>query len=220
MSSLIVVLIAETTSTYFNALDRKYEVHQVRSGKQGLQCLQAHQAQVIIIDAVSLRSSGERICKMLRDHAADPTIIHIHPGPKNEANSAADVVLFMPITGRMLINSIEHLHQQQTPQMLQVGPFQMDAERRIVRAHGNEVTLPPKQAALLETFLQHPNQTLAREWLIQQVWHTDYVGDTRTLSVHIRLVRQAIEPDPGQPCYLKTVRGIGYRLEIENKKPT
>jgi DNA-binding response OmpR family regulator len=72
----------------------------------------------------------------------------------------------------------------------------------------------PKQALLVETFFRHPGETLARKTLMEKVWNTDYIGDTRTLDVHIRWLRQAIEKDPGSPRYLLTVRGVGYRLEM------
>ncbi|MCA9909541.1 MAG: winged helix-turn-helix domain-containing protein, partial [Anaerolineae bacterium] len=77
-----------------------------------------------------------------------------------------------------------------------------------------ETILTPKLSQLVEIFLRHPGQTLDRKLLMAQVWDTDYLGDTRTLDVHIRWFRRAVEDNPSKPLYLKTVRGIGYRLEL------
>jgi DNA-binding response OmpR family regulator len=90
----------------------------------------------------------------------------------------------------------------------------MDVSRRVLVANGQETQLTPKLAVLVEMFLKHPGETLDRKTLMVQVWDTDYLGDTRTLDVHVRWIRQAIEPDPGKPRYLKTIRGVGYRLDI------
>ncbi len=84
--------------------------------------------------------------------------------------------------------------------------------RRTLVAHGNETQLTPKQALLVETFLRHPRETLARKRLMEAVWDTEYMGDTRTLDVHIRWIRKAMEVG-GNPRYLMTVRGVGYRLD-------
>ena len=82
-----------------------------------------------------------------------------------------------------------------------------------MQANGREKRLTPKAASLLEVFLKHPEETLDRAFLMRQVWDTDYIGDTRTLDVHVRWVREAIEPEPGKPCHILTVRGVGYRFE-------
>jgi DNA-binding response OmpR family regulator len=80
--------------------------------------------------------------------------------------------------------------------------------------------LTPKQTKLLEVFLHNPGRLMTRPVLIRQVWHTDYTGDTRTLDVHMSWLRQAIEPVPRAPTYLKTVRGMGYRLDLAESKHT
>jgi DNA-binding response OmpR family regulator len=77
--------------------------------------------------------------------------------------------------------------------------------------------LTPIQATIVAIFLQHPNQNLDRKWLVQQIWNTDFTDDTRTLSVHMRHVREAMEVDASQPQYIKTVRGVGYRFDVSEK---
>jgi two-component system response regulator RegX3 len=95
---------------------------------------------------------------------------------------------------------------------LRGGPVTMDVGRHEVTVGGEPVALPPKEFDLLETFLRSPGRLLTREFLIQRVWGSDYVGDTKTLDVHVKRVRQKIERDPHEPEHLLTVRGLGYKF--------
>jgi two-component system response regulator RegX3 len=92
------------------------------------------------------------------------------------------------------------------------GEVSMDTERHEVRVRGEVVALPPKEFELLETFLRAPGRLLTREFLIRRVWGDDYVGDTKTLDVHVKRLRQKIEGDPHEPAHLLTVRGLGYKF--------
>ncbi len=148
-------------------------------------------------------------------------MIHLHPGRKGSASSPADVVLYLPFTARKIANAIERLlHRVSSDSMITCGPFSVNISRRILSANGQDTALTPKLALLVETFLRHPGETLDRKLLMERVWDTSYLGDTRTLDVHIRWIRRAIEENPGKPRYLKTVRGVGYRLEVPLAAPT
>lgn len=212
-----IVLIGETSSAYLLPLQKHYQVHSARSGKQGIALVQEQQALAVIVDAVSLKSTGTRICNAVRRACPDVALVHIRPdshGKNGKETSSADVIFQGSVGIRALCNSINRFFDSDNPDVLRQGPFELDVQRRILVAHGKEHTLSPKRAALIELFLQNPNQTLDRKQLMQHVWDTDYVGDTRTLSVHIRYVRQLMEVDASQPLYIKTVRGVGYRLEL------
>ena len=99
------------------------------------------------------------------------------------------------------------------PATLEAGPVRMDVERHQVTVAGEEVTLPLKEFELLEMLLRNTGRVLTRGQLIDRVWGSDYVGDTKTLDVHVKRLRAKIEPDPHQPVHLVTVRGLGYKLE-------
>lgn len=218
---ITVVLIAETTSILSTTLAKHYTTYTVRSGKKGIEVAKANQAKLIILDAVSLGTSGERICKRLRQEFPDKYIIHIHPKPKKDADSPADIILKDSVSTRSLLNKVKQLIAQEDSTFLRCGTFQLDIERRILMVNEQETLLTPKQSALLEIFFRHPNEILEREWLMQQIWRTSYTEDTRTLNVHIRYVREIIENKPNKPKYIKTVRGKGYRFEVnlaKNKK--
>ena len=100
------------------------------------------------------------------------------------------------------------------PVTLEVGPVRMDVERHVVTVDGAEQRLPLKEFELLEMFLRNPGRVLTRGQLIDRVWGSDYVGDTKTLDVHVKRLRAKLEPDPGEPKYLVTVRGLGYKLDL------
>jgi DNA-binding response OmpR family regulator len=205
-------------SSYVDALQRRYEVITASSGKQAIEIASKQPPHAVILDAISMRTPGERICQQLRDHIVHTPLIHLHPGEKGTAESCADVILFQPFTSRKLANAIERLlREADAPApngIVTVGPFTLNSERRVLVFSGQEQALTPKLVQLVALFLQHPGETLDRKRLMEQVWNTDYMGDTRTLDVHVRWIRRAIEENPGKPLYLKTVRGIGYRLEL------
>jgi DNA-binding response OmpR family regulator len=212
------ILLIESTrakkTSFADALKKRYEVLSVPSGKQALLMAKHETPHVIVLDAISMRTPGDRVCQHLREQLPDLPLIHLHPGPLESEESCADVVLFLPFTSRKLVNSIERLLESPGDAIISCGPFAVHVGRRVLIVQGQETTLTPKLALLVETFFRNPGQTLDRKLLMERVWHTNYMGDTRTLDVHIRWIRRAIETDPGSPRYLKTVRGVGYRLDI------
>lgn len=201
-------------TSFADALKKRYDVVIVPSGKQALQSAAQMKPDVVVLDAISMRTKGDRVCESLRKTLDGIPLIHLHPGPASGDANCADVVLYPQFTSRKLVNSIERLLQTPDDSVIVCGPFSIHLGRRVLTANGQETQLTPKLTLLVETFMRNPGHTLDRRYLMEKVWHTDYMGDTRTLDVHIRWIRRAIETDPSKPRYLKTVRGVGYRLEI------
>ena len=104
--------------------------------------------------------------------------------------------------------------EESQSQALEAGPVRMDVERHVVTASGEDLNLPLKEFDLLEYLLRNVGRVLTRAQLIDRVWGADYVGDTKTLDVHIKRLRSKIEPDPTDPRHLVTVRGLGYKFEV------
>lgn len=206
-------------TSFADALKKRYEVVSVPSGKQALAAAAQQTPDVVVLDAISMRTKGDRVCESLRKALGGVPIIHLHPGPASSDAACADAVLYPAFTSRKLVNNIERLLQAPGDDVIVCGPFSVHVGRRVLTANGQETTLTPKLALLVETFMRNPGQTLDRRYLMEKVWHTDYLGDTRTLDVHIRWIRRAIEADPSKPQYLKTVRGVGYRLELPEQPP-
>jgi DNA-binding response OmpR family regulator len=199
--------------SFASALRKRYSVTSVMSGKQALASAEALQPAALIIDAISLNSPGDRIARMLKSEQSAP-VIHL---AESLERSDADVLLKAPVSTRRLNATLDRLiapHKTSAHDALVVGPFHMDMVRRVLIVEDRQTQLTPKLALLVEVFLRNPGATLDRKQLMERVWQTDYLGDTRTLDVHIRWIRRAIEADPARPRYLKTVRGIGYRLEL------
>lgn len=212
---LLVGAMHAVTKPPFDTLQKRYNLACASSGKQAIIMAKSHQPHILILDALSLRTSGLRIIRQLRSALPDVHIIYIHHNDYGEStNPLADVNLTPPFTSRKLINSIERLLKTIGDQVIECGPFSMNITNRTLFAHGKEYQLTPKLATLVETFLRHPGQTIQREQLMEKVWDTKYMGDTRTLDVHIRWIRKALGEDAGHPRYLKTIRGVGYRFEI------
>lgn len=207
--------------TFDTALHTKgFTVEAVSTGQVALNWLRTSRPALIVLNAASLGSSGVRICSQLRQAAPNVPIIHILPGVNDEddpVSEVADVTLTMPFTARKLINRIKRLLPGTRHDVIQVGSIRLAPAAQIVEVNGRECRLTAKTANLLEIFLKYPGQVLDRGFLMRQVWNTDYVGDTRTLDVHVRWVREAIEVDPHLPRHILTVRGLGYRFEPGGK---
>ena len=170
---------------------------------------------LIILDAASLKSGSWHVCRQLKRAAGEaPIILVVSRRQRVDPACDASVVLVQPFTPRKLLNSVVRLLPAEDGDTLQVGPIRLNLTRRRVVCGGRDKKVTPKQAKLLEMFLRAPGQLLTRRAIIKHVWDTDYIGDTRTLDVHISWLRCVIEPNPRRPRYIRTVRGQGYRLDL------
>lgn len=207
------------TSSQAGALKKAgYLVHIAHSGKEALQLTQKISPDIIIYDATMMRSSGARTCRRLRNIIAQTaSLIHCRAGGSENPHAEADAYLVHPFTSRKLLNRVKTLlpANELAGEIIRFGKTVFYKQKQTIDVDGTgEVKLTPKLALLLEVFLRHPNEVITRKTLMQKVWHTEYVGDTRTLDVHIRWIREHIEADPASPVCLRTIRGKGYLFEI------
>lgn len=191
-----------------------FDVETAKSGSEALSRLDNLAPHLVIVNAASLRSSGVRICKSLHEKQEKLPIILILDESKEVAKDAADVILKLPFTVQKLSNRIKPLLPGDGNHVVHVGPIRLDTERRRVRCLGKSTKLTPRLVTLLQILLERHGEVVERKQLFKQVWETDYTGDTRTLDVHISWLRRAIELDPLKPKFLKTIRGVGYRLDV------
>lgn len=199
------------------SLMRKYEVQIANTGKQGLELAAKGLPDVVVLNAVSMRTSGDRIAVRLRTKLGELPLIHIRPEEAKGDEIVADVVLTPPFTSRKLINRIERYVPPAENELLEVGPFKLSVEQQTLTTPWSEKKLTPKLVELMQLFLSNQDQTLERKQIIQAVWKTDYMGDTRTLDVHIRWLRKVVEPQPRKPKYITTVRGVGYCFRLPDE---
>lgn len=207
--------------SFVTGLTRKgYQVESVANGSEALARLDPFAPDLIIINAASMRSSGKRICQSIRSYSRKMHIVLIsdpQTADSIEREDLADVVLFLPFTLQKLMNRIRPLLPAEQKDLLQVGTLQLDPIQRWVRIGGRQTSLTPRLVTLLKILMEHPGEVIEREYLFRTVWDTAYTEDTRTLDVHVSWLRRAIEDDPRNPHYIKTIRGVGYRLDMENE---
>ena len=172
---------------------------------------------IIVLDAASMRTTGTRICHRLHQSCDTCKIVLLVPeNSKPSRKPYVDITLVQPFTSRKLLNAVKRLAPIPDGNWRELGPLKLSFRQRRVRCWNQEKRLTPKEAKLLQVLVNRAGSTVSRKHLIKQVWETDYLGDTRTLDVHITWLRRAIEKDPLEPRLLKTVRGKGYRLEVSN----
>ncbi len=198
------------------ALRRKgFVITIAMSGAEALARIEEVHPEIVVLNAASMRTTGTRICQALNERANGIPVVVIsdpeHPVPKD---ICADVVLCLPFTARKLVNRIKSFLPGKAKKVYEVGVIRLDVEGKKVSCLERETHLNPRLTSLLRMFLEHPGEVLTREELFKAIWETDYLDDTRTLDVHISWLRKAIEPDPGNPQFIKTIRGIGYRLDV------
>jgi DNA-binding response OmpR family regulator len=192
-----------------------FDVELVSSGGKALSRLEDGLGpHVIVINAATLRTSGKRICQSLREKAEKLPILLILDPDREIEKVDADVVLILPFTVQKLSNRIRNLLPGDSKNSIHAGPIRLDVERRIVICQKRKTRLTPRLMRLLRILMEHRGEAIERRSLFSQVWETNYTDDTRTLDVHVSWLRRAIEEDPIHPTLLKTVRGVGYRLDV------
>jgi DNA-binding response OmpR family regulator len=164
---------------------------------------------VIVLDAVSLRMSPEPLARVLRQRAPSARIVLIAEN-KAPTGYSYDYLLPNPVTWHRLLKVIEEALASERRQVLAKGPFVLDLVERTIVGPAGEARLTSKLFGLLALLMRNAGQTISRHQIMQEIWHTSYLEDTRTLDVHMSWLRGLIEPQPKQPLYLRTKRGVGY----------
>jgi len=205
---------AEIPSFASDLQKKGFEILSVQSGAQAVAKIKQANASLVVVNAASLRSTGIRICDSLRKKDPKLPIILILEKDKSVGKDIADVVLALPFTVQKLVNRIKALLPSDGKNVITAGPIQLDLEHKRVKCLSKSTKLTPRLITLLSILMEKHGEVVERESLFKKVWETNYTGDTRTLDVHISWLRRAIELDPNNPKFLKTIRGVGYRLDI------
>jgi DNA-binding response OmpR family regulator len=192
-----------------------FQVELHKTPSSALACINGDHHQLVVLNAASMNTSGVRIAKRFRSRLNGTPIILIQPSNLDSpVNGYADEVLVLPFTSRKLVNRVARYLPPQTSYVLTAGPIHLEPTNRLVRAHGKTHHLPPKAIEMLRILMDRQGRVVTRVRLMKKVWKTDYTGDMRTIDVHASWIRKVIEADPAHPKLLKTIRGMGYRLDI------
>ena len=213
----------EHPSFFFSLQSKGYDVDLARNGANAIAKMTERPADIAVLDAVSLHTSGKQIINSLKKKFPELHVILIVDDSydKSKLSSEADIVLSHPFTLHKLMNRINViLADSERESIVDAGSIKFDPELQIVFAHGNSFALTPRVSALLQMLINNQGEIVPREDLYREVWKTDNVDDMRTLDVHIRWLREAIEEDPKRPKLLQTIRGKGYRLLMPNQTIT
>ncbi len=225
MSRILIVEDEESISDPLSFLLARegYEAEVADNGLDALVAFERGGADLVLLDLQLPGMSGTEVCKQLRQRSSVPIIMLTAKDSEIDKvvglELGADDYVTKPYSSRELIARIRAvLRRQGEPEELisstvHAGPVRMDVERHVVTVDGEAVSFPLKEFELLEMLLRNAGRVLTRGQLIDRVWGADYVGDTKTLDVHVKRIRSRIEPDPAVPRFLVTVRGLGYKFE-------
>jgi len=221
------VLVVEDEESYSDALEyvlRKegFEVAVAATGPEALAEFSRGGADIVLLDLMLPGLPGTEVCRRIRATSSVPVIMVSAKDTEIDKvvglELGADDYVTKPYSPRELVARIRAVLRRgmdsaPSSSALEGGQVRMDVDRHSVTIGGEDVRLPLKEFELLEMFLRNPGRVLTRGQLIDRVWGSDYVGDTKTLDVHVKRLRAKIEPDPSTPSYLVTVRGLGYRFD-------
>jgi two-component system, OmpR family, response regulator RegX3 len=195
-----------------------------RDGEDAIQRFRSDGPSIVLLDVMLPGLSGLDVCRLIRAESTVPIVILTAKDAEADKVAGlelgADDYVTKPFSMRELVSRLRaHLRRAgmldgatPTPVRLAGGPVELDPERHEAMVGGELVAFTPKEFELLETFLGAKGRLLTREYLIREVWGADYFGDTKTLDVHVKRLRQKIEKEPHRPLHILTVRGLGYKF--------
>jgi len=227
------VLLVEDEESFVDALTvglkrEGFRVEVARDGLEALSRFDLVQPDVVLLDVMLPKMSGIDVCRQLRKRTQVPIIMVTAKGAEIDTvvglEVGADDYITKPNRMRELVARMRAVMRRVSTErgsspaeidgsILEVGDVSLDPDEHVVRVRGELVQMPLKEFELLHLLLANVGRVLARETLIDRVWGTDYVGDTKTLDVHIKRLRAKIEDEPSDPKRIVTIRGLGYKFE-------
>ena len=210
-------------SVRYNLEREGFRVAVAPDGSRGLERFRADPPSLVILDLMLSEISGLDLCKLIREESQVPIIMLTAKDAEADKVAGlelgADDYVTKPFSMRELISRVRaQLRRAQMTgavvgnEVLSGGPVVLDPERHEVRVRGDLVALPPKEFALLHLLLARKGRLVTRHFMLEEIWGPDYFGDTKTLDVHVKRVREKVEDDPRKPNHIQTVRGLGYKF--------
>jgi DNA-binding response OmpR family regulator len=226
MATILIVEDDETLveTLRYNFERAGYELHTATDGVRGLELARSVQPDLIILDIMMPKLDGFSVCRILRQESDVPIIMLTARQDEVDRIAGlelgADDYISKPFSLGELLARVRAIMRRTERQphltdreVLEAGALKVDTSSRRAWREGAELTLPQKEFDLLTCLIRNRGIALSRDLLLERVWGLDFIGDSRTVDVHIRWLREKIEPDPARPRYIQTVRGVGYRFE-------
>ncbi len=232
------VLLAEDEESFVEALEvglarEGFDVTVARDGQRALELFDRSEPDLVLLDIMLPKLSGIDVCRTIRSRSTVPIIMVTAKGTEIDTvvglEMGADDYVSKPFRLRELVARMRAVMRRsprdatraergdsEDSSVVEIADVRLDTDRHRVFVRGNEVYLRRKEFELLELLMENPGRVLTRDTLIDRVWGADYVGDTKTLDVHIKRLRSHVEEDPSSPTIITTVRGVGYRFEAAN----
>ena len=222
------ILVVEDEASFSDALAyllgrEGFDVSVADSGTRAIEEFDRHGADLILLDLMLPGLPGTEVCRQIRTRSNVPVIMLTAKDTEVDKvvglELGADDYVTKPYSTRELIARIRAVLRRRSDEdmssdgLLTAGPVRIDVERHLVTVNGVAQALPLKEFELLEFLVRNSGRVLTRSQLIDRVWGSDYFGDTKTLDVHVKRLRAKVEQDPGNPVYIQTVRGLGYKFE-------
>jgi len=222
------VLIVEDEESFSEALAfmlkrEGYEVEVAADGNKAIELFDRNGADLLLLDLMLPGLSGTEVCKHIRMKSSVPIImLSAKDGEVDKVvglELGADDYVTKPFSSRELLARIKAVLRRHgdvedlLPTVVEEGPVRIDLDRHVVTVRGEQTTMPLKEFDLLEFLVRNAGRVMTRTQLIDRIWGADYVGDTKTLDVHVKRLRSKVEADPANPVHLLTVRGLGYRYQ-------
>jgi two-component system response regulator RegX3 len=227
MSRILVVEDEQSFSDALSFMLRKegFDVSVAADGQVAVEMFEQQGADIVLLDIMLPGMSGTEVCRQIRTTSQVPIIMVTAKDSEIDKvvglEIGADDYVTKPFSSRELVARIRAVLRRRVPDVvnagetsLTAGSIAMDVDRHVVTVDGEVVKMPLKEFELLEMLMRNAGRVLTRGQLIDRVWGSDYVGDTKTLDVHVKRLRSKIEPNPAEPTMLVTVRGLGYKLEV------
>ncbi|WHU57861.1 response regulator transcription factor [Trueperella pyogenes] len=223
------ILVVEDEPTYrdmleFNLLRDGFEVSTASNGRAAMEKFRREDIDLVLLDLMLPELSGTEVCRRIRLESQVPIVMLTAKDTEIDKvvglEIGADDYVTKPFSYRELLARIRAILRRvvagsvvnDVAEVLKVGRIEMDLDAHVVRVGGEAVQMPLREFELLELFMHNPDRVLTRGQILDRIWGMAYIGDSKTLDVHVKRIRSKIEVDPGKPQALLTVRGLGYKL--------
>ncbi|MBI3536971.1 MAG: response regulator transcription factor [Chloroflexi bacterium] len=217
MASTVLIIANDKnlSKTYAGLFNKKeFAIFSAQSGRQALSHAKSNHLDAIVVDVTSQRLNAKTLWRRLHGESSAPVVLIAMPNAKIDSAIKHAGVVPRPLVSKRLVARVKAAMDARPPRVLTLGTLTVDLEKHKLTRGNKMFPLTPKEFVLLKLLMTRAGQMVTRKTIIKEVWETDYTGDTRTLDVHMRWLREKVEESPSKPEHLLTMRGQGYKFVV------